>query len=64
MGPDPLSMLQFLALMLRSLMRVIVAEKQKIIFLLDSGAVSLSYHFLLVPSPMTRLSFGANLVSP
>jgi hypothetical protein len=36
-----------------------MSKKQKVIFLLDSGAVSLSYHYLLVPSPMTRLSFGA-----
>jgi hypothetical protein len=42
----------------------IMAKKQKVIFLLNSGAVSLSYHSLLVPSPMTRLSFGAYLASP
>jgi hypothetical protein len=40
-----------------------MAEKQKVIFLLDSGAVSLSYLSLLVPSPMTRLSLGAYLAS-
>jgi hypothetical protein len=38
MGPSLLSMLHFLALMLRSLMVAIVAEKQRIIFWLDSGA--------------------------
>jgi hypothetical protein len=32
-----------------------MAEKQKVIFLLDSGAISLFYLFLLVPSPMTKV---------
>jgi hypothetical protein len=50
MGPSPLSTLQFLALALRSLVVAIMAEKQKITFFLDNGAVSLSYHSLLVPS--------------
>jgi hypothetical protein len=49
--------------MLRSLRVAMVAEKQKIIFLLDSGAVSLPYHSLLLPSPMTRLLFRAYLAS-
>jgi hypothetical protein len=44
MGPGPLSMLHFLALMLRSLVVAIIAEKQKIIFRLDSGA-----HFPVSP---------------
>jgi hypothetical protein len=44
MGPGPLSTLYFLALMLRSLVVAIMAEKQKVIFLLDSGA-----HFSVLP---------------
>jgi hypothetical protein len=42
MGPGLLSMLYFLASMLRSLRVAIMAEKQTVIFLLDSGA-----HFCL-----------------
>jgi hypothetical protein len=38
MGPGSLSMLHFLASMLRSLVVAIMAEKQKIIFQPDSGA--------------------------
>jgi hypothetical protein len=38
MGPGLLSTLHFLASMLRSLMVAIMAEKQKIIFRLESGA--------------------------
>jgi hypothetical protein len=50
MGPGPLSTLHFLASMLRSLMLAIMAEKQKIIFWLDSGA-----HFSVLPfSPGPR----------
>jgi hypothetical protein len=53
-GPGPLSMLHFLESMLRSLVVAIMAEKQKVIFLLVSGA-----HFsvlpFLVPSPMTKV---------
>jgi hypothetical protein len=64
MDPGPLSMFHFLASTLRSLVVAITAEKQKVIFLLDGGAISLSYHSLLVPGPMTRLSFWAYLVSP
>jgi hypothetical protein len=45
-------------------MVAIMAEKQKIIFWLDSGACFSSYLSLPVPGPMTRLSFGANLASP
>jgi hypothetical protein len=44
MDPGPLSMLHFLASMLRSLRVAIMAEKQKIIFQLDSGA-----HFSVLP---------------
>jgi hypothetical protein len=44
MGSGPLSTLQFLASMLRSLRVVMMAEKQKIIFWLDSGA-----HFSVLP---------------
>jgi hypothetical protein len=43
-GPGPLSTLQFLASMLRSLRVAMMAEKQKIVFLLDSGA-----HFSVLP---------------
>jgi hypothetical protein len=32
-----------------------MAEKQKVIFLLDSEPVSLFYLFLLVPGPMTKV---------
>jgi hypothetical protein len=52
MGPGLLSTLHFLALMLRSLMIAIMAEKQKIIFRLDSGA-----HFsviLFFPAPWSN----------
>jgi hypothetical protein len=63
MGPGLLSLLHFLALMLRSLMVTIMAEKQKIIFQLVE-LISLSYLSLPVPGPMTRLSFGAHLASP
>jgi hypothetical protein len=50
MGPGPLSTLHFLASMLRSLGVAIMAEKQKAIFLLDSGA-----HFSVLPfSPGVR----------
>jgi hypothetical protein len=38
MDPGPLSTVQFLASMLRSLRVAMMAEKQKIIFQLDSGA--------------------------
>jgi hypothetical protein len=55
MGPNLLSTLNFLASMLRSLRIAIMAEKQKVIFLLDSEPTSLSYLFLLVPSPMTKV---------
>jgi hypothetical protein len=44
MGPGLLFMLHFLASMLRSLGVAIMAEKQKVIFLLDSGA-----HFSVLP---------------
>jgi hypothetical protein len=44
MGPRHLSLLHFLASMLRSLRVAIVAEKQKVIFLLNSGA-----HFSVLP---------------
>jgi hypothetical protein len=47
MGPVTLSMLHFLALMLKSLLVAIMAEKQKIIFWLDSGA-----HFSVLPSSL------------
>jgi hypothetical protein len=50
MGPDLLFMLHFLALMLRSIMIAIMAEKQKIVEL-----ITLSYLSLLVPSPMTKV---------
>jgi hypothetical protein len=61
MGPGFLSTLHFLASMSRSLGVAIMAEKQKIIFWLNSGA-----HFSVLPfspSPWsnTRLSFGAIL---
>jgi hypothetical protein len=39
MSPGLLSTLHFFALLLRSLMVAIMAEKQKIIFRLDSGAL-------------------------
>jgi hypothetical protein len=44
MGPGPLSMLHFLTSMLRSLGVAMMAEKQKITFLLDNGA-----HFSVLP---------------
>jgi hypothetical protein len=44
MGPSPLSMLHFLASILGRLGVTMMAEKQKIIFLLDSGA-----HFSVLP---------------
>jgi hypothetical protein len=44
MGPGTMSMLQFLTSMLRSLRVAMMAEKQKIIFWLDSGA-----HFSVLP---------------
>jgi hypothetical protein len=44
MGPGLLSMLYFLASMLRSLGVAIIAEKPKVIFLLDSGV-----HFSVLP---------------
>jgi hypothetical protein len=50
MGPGLLSMLHFLASMLRSLGLAIMAEKQKIIFQLDSGA----YFSVLPFSPGPR----------
>jgi hypothetical protein len=64
MGPGPLSTLHFLALMLKSLMVAIMAEKQKIIFRLDSGA-----HFSVLPfSPgpwsNDKVIVGAYLASP
>jgi hypothetical protein len=54
MGPGLLSTLHFLAL-LRSLGVAIMAEIQKVIFLLDSEAVSLSYLSLQVLGPMTKV---------
>jgi hypothetical protein len=65
MGPGLLSMHHFLASMLRSLRKTIMAEKQKVIFLLDSGAhfsVSPFSHWYLVQ--LQKLPFGANLASP
>jgi hypothetical protein len=53
MGPGLLSMLHFLALMLRTLRVAMMAEKQKIVFPLDGGA-----HFsvlLFSPGPMTTV---------
>jgi hypothetical protein len=46
MGPGPLSMLYFLALVLRSLWVAIMAEKQKIIFLLRQWSSFLCFTFL------------------
>jgi hypothetical protein len=55
MDPSPLSMLQFLASMLRSLGIAMMTEKEKIIFWLDSGAHFSVLPFSLVPSPMTKV---------
>jgi hypothetical protein len=64
MGPRLLSMLHFLASMLRSLMIVIMTKKEKQTNKRSFFSQTVELISLLVPSPMTRLSFRTNLASP
>jgi hypothetical protein len=63
MGPGLLSMLHFLASMLRNLRVAIMAEKQKVILLLNSGACFSVLPFSPGPQSNDKV-FGANLASP